>query len=256
MFQDVQFHMVGSPTLNAFTTGGHHVYIYSELFENCRDEDEFAAVCSHEFAHIYCRHVQQGTDRQYGVYAGAALAAVGGAAAGYALGGDNGLTGAATGGAAGGAAGLGVGQFLGMGFTRKDEDQADEYGFKFYTHAGWDPKQFAGFFQTMIDKGYDTTPEIASDHPKLSNRVKSTADRVDKLPANADQWRKPDTASTSEFQDLQRKAAAAAKKIPQDKDTKAAELMLAAFPSCVAPTATRTQLNARDVLSKSAKQAK
>ena len=252
MFKDVQWHMVGSPTLNAFTTGGHHVYIYSELFKTAKTEDEFAAVCSHEFAHIYCRHVQAGMDRQYGVYGVAALAAVGGAAIG---GKDNALTGAAT----GGAAGLAAGQFLGMGFTRKDEDEADKYGFQFYTRAGWDPNHFADFFQQMIDKGYDKTPEIASDHPKLASRVENTKRRTAELEKdnpNWKTWQKPDTASPSEFTALQSRATKLAKQIPQTKEAQAAELMLAAFPSCVAPTASQDQQAARDRLSSAANDGK
>src|SRR3954464_7258596 len=33
MFQNVQFHLVNSETLNAFTTGGNHVYIYNALLQ-------------------------------------------------------------------------------------------------------------------------------------------------------------------------------------------------------------------------------
>jgi hypothetical protein len=71
-----------------------------------------------------------------------------GKAAGYALGGeDNKMAAAGTGAALGGAAG----QFANMGFTRKDENEADNYGFYFYTRAGWDPGRFDDFFQHMID---------------------------------------------------------------------------------------------------------
>lgn len=157
----IQFHLVNSKTLNAFTTGGEHVYIYNELFQQCRNEDELAAVMSHEFAHIYSRHVAQGEKHQLETLAAGALV---GAGAGYALGGsDNGVSYAAKG-ASVGAAG---GQFVNMGFTRKDEAQADQYGFLFYTHAGWDPKQFDAFFHHMIDLGYDKTPRIHERSPHI-----------------------------------------------------------------------------------------
>lgn len=250
MFEDVQFHMVGSDTLNAFTTGGHHVYIYSELFTTAKTEDEFAAVCAHEFAHIYCRHVQKGMNRQYGVYAAAAAAAVGGAAI---AGSDN----LATGALAGGGVGLAAGQFIGMGFTRNDEDEADKYGFRFYTRAGWNPEHFADFFQQMIDKGYDSTPEIASDHPKLANRVENTKRRIKELKEDHPdykRWAKPDIASASEFKSLQARAIALQKAMPRTKQTQAAELMLAAFPSCVAPTENQqSQVQARERINKAAK---
>src|SRR6266478_7886056 len=63
MFQDIHWQLVNSKTVNAFTTGGHYVYIYLELFKLCKNEEELAAVMSHEYGHIYCRHVQKGTGR-------------------------------------------------------------------------------------------------------------------------------------------------------------------------------------------------
>ena len=33
--EDIKFHLVNSKTLNAFTTGGVHVYVYNELFQQC-----------------------------------------------------------------------------------------------------------------------------------------------------------------------------------------------------------------------------
>ena len=42
-----------SKTINAFTTGGHYVYIYDALFQMCKNEDELAAVMAHEYGHIH-----------------------------------------------------------------------------------------------------------------------------------------------------------------------------------------------------------
>src|SRR3954451_24863023 len=130
MFKDIQWQLVNSKVVNAFTTGGHYVYIYIELFKMCKSEDELAAVMAHEYGHIYCRHVQKGTGRQQTL----ALASLAAGGAGYVAGGsENGaqysesLTKAAQAG----------GGFIDMGFTRGDEAQADEFGFKFYTRAGW-----------------------------------------------------------------------------------------------------------------------
>ena len=135
MFKDVRFHLVNSDVLNAFTTGGEHVYLYAELFRACSDEDEFAAVVAHEFGHIYGRHVQDKMQAQYGLLATAALA--GGGA--YALSsGDDRVRNASL--AAGATAGLG--QFALLGFSRDEEYEADKLGFSFYVRAGYDPEQF------------------------------------------------------------------------------------------------------------------
>src|SRR4051794_28883205 len=192
----MKFHLVNSKTLNAFTTGGEHMYIYNELFQQCKSEDELAAVMSHEYAHVYCRHVAQGMKHQMSTLLAGALV---GGAAGYALGGKDDKLAAAGTGAGVGAAG---GQFLNMGFTRHDEDQADEWGFYFYTHAGWDPNRFGDFFQHMIDKGYDKTPALLSDHPTLASRVEASKKRVKDLPSGADEWRKRPIADASEFRKL------------------------------------------------------
>src|SRR4051812_3206042 len=83
MFKNMKFHFVNSKTLNAFTTGGEHMYIYTQLFEQAKTEDELAAVMAHEYGHVYARHVGKGINRQYGAMAAAAALA----GAGYVAGG-------------------------------------------------------------------------------------------------------------------------------------------------------------------------
>lgn len=225
---DVKFHLVNSKTLNAFTTGGQHIYIYNQLFQDAKSEDEIAAVMAHEFAHVYARHVHSGMERQYGVMA----AALGGAALGYVAGGsESGGQYAAVGSGAGGA----LAQFFSKGYTRKDENEADKLGFSFYTRAGWDPDRFADFFKQMIEKGYDKTPEITSDHPSLASRVAQTEARVERMSSEARRLRREPIAERREFAAIQRRAVEAARDLPSDKTLAAAQLMLRSFPSCVTP---------------------
>lgn len=244
MFEDVKFHLVNSETLNAFTTGGQHVYLYAELFRTSKTEDAFAAVVAHEFAHIVGRHVHNGMNRQYTLIGAAAAAAVGG----YALGGENKTEWAL---AAGGGT-LVAGQFVGLGFGRKDENEADKWGFQFYVHAGWDPDRFGDFFQTMVDKGYDTTPELASSHPLLRDRVENAKRRAAEWREKNPNWQsylKDDVASPNRFRQLQERTIAAGKSLPNDESLAKAQLVLDAYPSCVAPTAAKRQAEAREALS-------
>jgi predicted Zn-dependent protease len=228
MFSGMQFHFVNSQTLNAFTTGGNHMYIYTALFLTCDTEDELAAVMSHEFAHVYCRHVQSGMNRQMMTMA----AAAGAGAVGYAAGGKNRDQYAGT---AAGVAAM-AGQYFGMSFTREDEDQADQVGFQFYSHAGWDPGKFADFFKKMIEKGYDKTPEVMSDHPSLANRVKATQDRVAKLPPEASGWRQPPVADVQQFRQYQQRAQQVTKNMPTSESLANAQQLLQALPrSCLTP---------------------
>jgi predicted Zn-dependent protease len=231
MFSDrMKFHLVNSKTVNAFTTGGEHMYVYTALFQMCQSEDELAAVMAHEFAHVYSRHVQKGTNRKTGME----VFAYGAAGAGYLYGGSaNGASYADT--AQKGAASLA--NFAGLSFTRGDEAQADEWGFKFYAHAGWDPDHFKDFFQRMIDAGYDTTPAYASDHPTLASRVvaakKNAADWARAHPG--DPMRQPEIADAAKFAQIKQQTAALCATLPDDSQTKKAQQLLASFSSCVAP---------------------
>jgi predicted Zn-dependent protease len=241
MFSTDEFHLVNSDQLNAFTTGGSHLYIYAQLMQTCRSEDELAAVMSHEFAHVYCRHIHKGMNRQLWTLGGAA--ALG--AAGYAAGGKKHGTEYATYGLA---LGMVAGNFLGMGFTRDDEAEADEYGFQFYCRAGWEPQRFGDFFQQLIDKGYDKTPEWQSDHPSLSNRVQAAHARAEKLPAEAAGWRKPPIADAAKFEQLKAHAAQVAKTTKKDSDLGKAQLLLRAVPSCLLPVDSAEQKDAQEQL--------
>src|SRR5690242_13722032 len=76
MFSDkMRFYLVSSKQLNAFTTGGDYMYVYNELFLNCKSEDELAAVMAHEYGHVYARHVKSGMDRQTGQSVGTGVVA-------------------------------------------------------------------------------------------------------------------------------------------------------------------------------------
>lgn len=250
MFSDkMQFHFVNSKTMNAFTTGGEHMYIYNELFQQCKSEDELAAVMAHEYGHVYARHVEKGMDRQLGTMVAAGAAGVGG----YFLGGKGHEM--ETAGAAAGAT-MVAGQFVGMGYTRGDEDEADKLGFMFYTRAGWDPNHFADFFKHMIAAGYDKTPQYMSDHPTLANRVKATDERIKNLPKDASKWRRPPIADAQQFAALQARAAQLAKTMPDDKSLQQAQTILASFSSCVTPVDQPDQKQARQKLQKDVEEIK
>ena len=237
--KDMRFHFVNSNTLNAFTTGGEHMYIYTQLFQEAQSEDELAAVMAHEYAHVYARHVHKGMNRQLGALA--AAAAAGGA--GYAIGGEeHGKEYAGI----GAGVGLVAAQFANMGFTRKDEAEADELGFEFYVRAGWDPEKFDDFFQHMIDKGLDSGPEMLSDHPSLASRVELAKERASELPPSADQWRREPVADAAEFERLQRRSKRIGRDMPSDETLETQQELLAAMPrSCLTPAVPEDQREAQ-----------
>src|SRR5258706_3878123 len=242
MFKDLQVHLVNSKTLNAFTPGGNHMYINTQLFQDAKSEDKLAAVMSHEYAYTSRGQVQQGMNRQYALMGVAAAAG----AAGYGVGGkEKGSEYAGVG------AGVGAmaAQFIGNGYTRKDEAQADEYGFHFYSKAGWDPNRFGDFFQHMIDQGYDKGPDYLSDHPSLKSRLDLARQRAQQLPPSSSQWRRPAIASADEFRSIQARAREVAARTPIDESLKQVQKLLTALPrSCLTPAIHEDQKQAEQEL--------
>ncbi len=237
MYSDMKFYLVKSNTVNAFTTGGKYMYIYTALFDMCKSEDELAAVMSHEYAHVYCRHVQHGTNNQYKALAVAGAAGLAGAAVG---GKDNALEYGAGSAAVAYAAAT---PFL-TSFTSSDENQADKFGFAIYAQAGWDPNKFGDFFQHLIDAGND--PKAGGDHPPLGERVDNAKRRASELPAKAKSWAKPDVASGTEFAGYVARSKTITASAPKDEATKKAQTLLAAFPSCVTVDNQPQQIKARE----------
>jgi hypothetical protein len=135
--------------------------------------------------------------------------------------------------------------FLNMGFTRDDEDEADALGFEFYARAGRDPARFGAFFQRLADAGYDTTPEMLSDHPSLRSRVEAARVRAARLPPEASSWRRPPVADAARFEALKRRAAAVASSMSRDQSLDAARTLLSAVGNCLVPVDQPEQLRAR-----------
>ena len=239
MFQNIQFHLVASPTPNAFTTGGTHIYLYSQLFDGADSEDAFAAVVGHEFGHILGRHVQDSMNNQMGVLAAAGAVGIAGAA--LADEDDRLETGMW-------AAGItaGVGQLFTLGFGRDNEREADDLGFKIYVRSGYDPDKFADFFKSMIEAGYDSpggVQQYLSSHPRLAERVEAAERKAAAIPPEQRQrYARAPIASPQEFAALkqrsmqataQAKSAVAAARAGARSEFIKALAVLDGFPACV-----------------------
>ena len=89
---------------------------------------------------------------------------------------------------------------------------------------------------------------MLSDHPKLVDRVAATKQRIKDLPPQASEWRRRPVADQDRFRELQQRAARLGKSMPDDKSLQQAQLMLAAFPSCVTPEEQPDQKRAQSVI--------
>ena len=118
-------------TVNAFATPGGHLYVYSGLLLAADNPSEIAGVLSHESGHVVGRHSARQMVDAFGLQAVTALA----------LGKNPGLASQV-------AAGV-TGKGLMLANSRGDETEADEYGAKYASAAGYDPRGLITFFQKL-----------------------------------------------------------------------------------------------------------
>ncbi len=142
-------------TVNAFATPGGHLYVYSGLLLAASNPSEVAGVLSHESGHVVARHSARQMVDAYGLQAVTALA----------LGKNPGLASQL-------AAGV-TGKGLMLANSREDETEADEYGARYASTAGYDPRGLITFFQ-KLESEQGKTPQVMkflSDHPATPDRI-------------------------------------------------------------------------------------
>jgi beta-barrel assembly-enhancing protease len=124
--------VIDDPTqVNAFATPGGYLYIYSGLLRAADNEAEVIGVMGHEVGHVLARHFAQQLVKTYTLQ-GLIAIALGENAAG--------LTGIA-------ATILAQGYLL--SHSRAAETEADEYGARLASQAGYDPRALATFFAKL-----------------------------------------------------------------------------------------------------------
>ena len=157
-----RFYIIQNGDLNAFAGPGGHIFFFTGLIEAMDEVDELAGVLSHEIAHVSARHLsermEQSTMIQLATLAGVLLGAlVGGEASGAIMTGS-----------------MAAGMQQQLAYSRNDERQADQLGFKYMAVAGFDP---LGMIETLkkLQKGQmlatNQIPTYLLTHPGGSERM-------------------------------------------------------------------------------------
>lgn len=115
LFAQMQFHLVDSGVVNAFTTGGRHIYVYTALLQLCDNEEELATAMSHEFAHALNLDVEHTGMKPLPDAPPAAIAYL----------------------------------FVTNRFTLLQERETDDLAFQLFARAGWDPNHFGNLFEKL-----------------------------------------------------------------------------------------------------------
>ena len=160
-----EYHVVDDPAVNAFALPGGFIFVTRGLLTHITNEAELMTVLGHESGHVAARHSVQQISRaevaQLGLGVGSALSS---AIRKYSS-----------------VAGAGMG-LLFLKFSRDDESQADQLGFRYALADGYDVRQMVSVFQ-MLDQeeklsGAGRLPEWQATHPDPGNRIKATEQRL------------------------------------------------------------------------------
>jgi predicted Zn-dependent protease len=152
-----RFHVVKSPSLNAFAVPGGHIYLYAGLLVKAQKASEVVGVIAHELSHVKHRHTAQMIGKGTLVSL-ATLAAILIARGEPAV-----MAGAA-----------GAGAAMQLAFTREFEQEADRYGLFYMHQAQFDPHGLLDFFELMIREqrfSSSRTPPYLLTHPLTPDRM-------------------------------------------------------------------------------------
>lgn len=148
--------------INAFAVPGGPMYVNTGLMQLATSDDELASVLAHEVSHIVKRHsAQQLSD-----------AAVKQGVAGILFGRSN----------------ADVRTIVGLTldlkdreFSRGDEAQSDEYGFKYLVAAGYNVRGMASMFTKMQESAAKSNEKLAflSTHPLTRKRIEAAEKRAE-----------------------------------------------------------------------------
>jgi predicted Zn-dependent protease len=159
------YEIVDDASVNAFALPGGPVFITRGILGHLNTEAEMAAVLGHETGHVAARHSANQMSKQQVAQIGLGLGSI--------------LS--PTVASAAQVAGAGL-QVLFLKYSRDDETQADELGFRYMTQVGYDPTQMIPLFQMLEGvsnaEGGGKTPEWLQTHPDPGNRLAATQQRL------------------------------------------------------------------------------
>jgi predicted Zn-dependent protease len=160
------FYVIKEDVYNAFATPAGHIFVYTGLLDAMVEEEELAGILGHEIAHVYCRHISQKIERSKKI----GVATLAGIAAGILLG----VGGAGEAASAVTMGSVAAGQSAELSYSRENEMQADQFGLKFITEAGYSAGGLLKILKKIRSKtwfGSDQIPKYLMTHPAVEDRI-------------------------------------------------------------------------------------
>jgi len=166
------FEVVEDPEVNAFAAPGGKIFVTRGILAFFGSEAELAGVLGHEIGHVTARHSARQMTREQlagiGLIAGSILSSTVAQNAGALQ------------------QGLGL---LFLSYSRGDESQADELGFRYMRRQNFDPREMSNTFQTLARvgelSGGGKVPTWASSHPDPGDRFQKAQERAATVPQDS-----------------------------------------------------------------------
>ncbi|HEV8150122.1 MAG TPA: M48 family metalloprotease [Gemmatimonadales bacterium] len=166
------FEVVDDPEVNAFAAPGGKIFVTRGILSYLGSEAELAGVLGHESGHVTARHTAREITRQQlfgiGLIAGSILSSRVAQSAGAI---QQGL------------------QLLFLSYSRANEAQADELGFRYMRRLSYDPREMTRTFETLgrVEhlSGGGKVPTWAATHPDPGDRLKKAQERAAAVPADS-----------------------------------------------------------------------
>jgi len=165
-YLDYNFYIVDSEEINAFALPGGHIFVNKGLIDAV-SEPELAFVIGHEIGHVCARHSMKRFQAAFGLQLVMAVLssqfnqkAIGDLISE-------------------------VDKYVSLGFSRKDEYQADALGVTYVYQAGYDPKAsllvFERFKEIEKEYGSNAPPIFLRSHPKPDDRYAAANLKIKEL---------------------------------------------------------------------------
>jgi beta-barrel assembly-enhancing protease len=164
------FHVLRDPeTVNAFALPGGQVFVTAGLLKHLTNEAQLSGVLAHEVGHVVGRHSAEHVAK-------AQFTQVLVGAAGVAASDDRGD------GQRAAAIAAMVGSLVNMKFSRQDESEADAFGVKYMSQAGYDPRAMIDLMRILKEaSGPSRQPEFLNTHPDPGNREQAIQAEIARL---------------------------------------------------------------------------
>jgi predicted Zn-dependent protease len=187
-----QFYVVNTDVVNAFALPGGIIYVNRGVLERADKMDELAGVLGHEIEHVVERHSVKQMEQMQGANVGVGLACV--------------LTNICNNQAAAAAINIG-GTAVFAKFSRQDEVQADEGGFRNVMNAGISPEGMLTFFEKLLAEEQQSGSNSAvsswfADHPGTQDRIDDIKRMLAQVPPST---LRSLTTDTPAFQQMKRR---------------------------------------------------